>query len=93
MKNTEYIRKVQMDEIGLFLRTIEAEYNPKDNQEMANLITQFFNVICTEEDIEHYEALYQEDISNRNMLIETDWELESRKAQYFSSINRINPYY
>ena len=81
--------RVQMDEIGLYLRTIEAEYKPKDNQERADLITQFFDVLCLPEDIEHYEALYEEDSLKS---IEMDWELESRRNQYFSELNRINPF-
>ena len=81
--------RVRMDEIGLYLRTIEAEYKPKDNQERADLITQFFDVLCLPEDIEHYEALYEEDSLKS---IEMDWELESRRNQYFSELNRINPF-
>lgn len=89
MKDISNKPRVRMDEIGLYLRTIEAEYKPKDNQERADLITQFFDVLCLPEDIEHYEALYEEDSLKS---IEMDWELESRRNQYFSELNRINPF-
>lgn len=79
-----------MDEIGLYLRTIEAEYKPETNQERADLITQFFDVLCLVEDIEHYEQLHEEERYRGN--VETDWELESRRAEYFSSIGSRNPF-
>ena len=72
-----------MDELGLYLRTIQLDYKPESTQEMADLITYYFNVICLPEDIEEYNRLHQ---------INQDWELESRREEYFNSINRINPY-
>jgi len=94
MKNTKDKPRVRLDEIGLYLRTIQAEYKPKTNQEMADLITQFFNVLCLPEDIEHYEALYQEEIiRHRASIGSEDLELESRRHEYFSKINRSNPFY
>ena len=72
--------RVRQDEIGLYIRTIELDYRVNSNQELADLITHFFNVLCLEEDIVNYKS------------ITNDWELESRREEYFSSINRINPY-
>ncbi len=91
MKSIDNKPRVRMDEIGLYLRTIEAEYRPKTNQERADLITQFFDVLCLPEDIEHYEQLYEEFERYKEKLL-TDWELESRRESYFSQINRINPF-
>lgn len=72
--------RVRQDEIGLYIRTIELDYKVTSNQELADLITHFFNVLCLEEDIINYKS------------ISYDWELESRREEYFNSINRINPY-
>ena len=72
--------RVRQDEIGLYIRTIELDYTVNSNQELADLITHFFNVLCLEEDVVKYKA------------ITNDWELESRREEYFSSINRTNPY-
>jgi hypothetical protein len=83
-----------MDEIGLYLRTIQADYKPKTNQEMADLITQFFNVLCLPEDIDHYEALFQEELlQHRASITSEDWELESRRSEYFSKLGRSNPFH
>jgi hypothetical protein len=72
--------RVRQDEIGLYIRTVELDYRVNSNQELADLITHFFNVLCLEEDIINYKS------------ITNDWELESRREEYFQSINRINPY-
>jgi hypothetical protein len=72
--------RVRQDEISLYIRTIELDYKVTSNQELADLITHFFNVLCLEEDIINYKS------------ISYDWELESRREEYFNSINRINPY-
>lgn len=57
MATTKNARRVRMDEIGMFLRTIELEFKPVSNKERAELIQQNFNVLCDEEDINHYEEL------------------------------------
>ena len=72
--------RVRIDELGLYIRTITVDYGNISTQEMADLITHFFNVLCLEEDIINYKS------------ISYDWELESRREEYFNSINRINPY-
>lgn len=94
MENTQNKPRVRLDEIGLYLRTIQADYKPETNQEMADLITQFFNVLCLPEDIEHYESLFQEElIQHRASLNSEDLELESRRHSYFTKLGRSNPFY
>lgn len=75
--------RVTLGDLGLYLRTIELDYKPQDNQERADLISQFFNVICYKEDVDHYEQL-----SHKHH----DWELESRREEYFKALNAINPF-
>lgn len=52
--------KVLIQNLGTYIRVIQMDYNPKNNEELAELISQEFNVVCTEEDIEHYEELCEE---------------------------------
>lgn len=75
--------RVQMQELGVFLRTIEIDFKPQNNAERAQLITEYFPVLCLEEDVDRYEML-----SN----IKEDYELESRRESYFQSIGKINPF-
>jgi hypothetical protein len=75
--------RVRIDELGLYIKTITIDYGTMSTQEMADLITHYFNVICLPEDIEEYVNLRQPQI---------DYELENRREEYFQSINRINPY-
>jgi hypothetical protein len=79
-KNVSDKPRVTQSEIGLYIRTVELDYIITSNQELADLITHYFGVICLEEDVIKY----------KNPT--TDWELESRRADYFNAINRINPY-
>ena len=37
MKRVNQRERVRLDEIGLYLRTIQLDYKPEDNQEMAGL--------------------------------------------------------
>ena len=75
--------RVRIDELGLYIRTITIDYGNICTQEMADLITHYFNVLCLPEDIEEYINLQQ---------VNRDYELENRREEYFNSINRINPY-
>lgn len=88
MNNTNTRRRVTLDELGLYLRTIELDYKPQDNQERADLISQFFNVLCYKEDVDHYEQLTH----RHEEIIQQDWELESRREEYFKSLNTFNPF-
>jgi hypothetical protein len=88
MKKTSNKERVRLDELGLYLRTVELDYKPVDNKERAELISELFNVVCYEEDVDHYEQLthsYQEFIDN-------DWDLESRREEYCKALNIINPF-
>jgi len=66
-------QKVKLSEIGLYLRIIQMDYNPQSIQELAELIEEHFNVICTEEDIRYYEQLHQE---------QEDYEKLSRMIEF-----------
>lgn len=79
--------RVTMSEIGLYLRTIYLDYTPKDNQETADLITHNFNVLCLVEDIEHYEELHS------TLAEMQDYELVSRRVNYFRELGEDNPFY
>lgn len=87
MKKVNQRERVRLDEIGLYLRTIQLDYKPEDNQEMADLITQHFNVLCLVEDVEHYLEL-EHDLN----IIKEDYELEDRRAKYFSELGLRNPF-
>ena len=80
--------KVKIDDLGLFLKTIELDYKPKDNQERADLISEHFNVICTLEDIEEYEMLSQ----HHEEFME-DFELEGRRSSHFAKLCMYNNFY
>jgi hypothetical protein len=80
--------KVKLDELGMYLRTIYLDYKLTTNKERAELVTQFFNVLCTEEDIEHYEELHHFE----TQLVKQDFELESKKESYFQSLGKFNPF-
>jgi hypothetical protein len=82
--------RVRMDELGIYLTAIEAEFKPKTTQERADLITMNFNVLCLVEDIEHYEEFYHH---LPEEIMREDYELDSRRELYFQSINRSNPFY
>lgn len=86
---TQQKSRVRMDEIGLFLRTIQSEYQPKTNQEMADLISHHFNVICLVEDINHYEEL----TTYHEQEIEEDYELMGKREQYCRQLGVQNPFY
>ena len=66
-------QKVKLSEIGLYLRIIQMDYSPQSIQELAELIEEHFNVICTEEDVRYYEQLHQE---------QEDYEKLSRMVEF-----------
>lgn len=49
---------VKIEDIGMYLRLIHMDYEPKNNNELAELISENFNVICIARDIEVYETLH-----------------------------------
>jgi hypothetical protein len=90
MEKTSNQKRIEIEEIGLYLRTIQMDYSPKNNKEMAELISKHFNVICEEEDVDNYHVLYEhhEELNKRD----EDYELESRREAYFQSIGQSNPF-
>ena len=69
--------KIKLQDIGLYLRLIQMEYSPKDNKEMAKLISEQFNVKCTEGDVNTYEAMhiYQEDFEKESKIVESGFNI------------------
>lgn len=84
MNKTNNLPRVSLDELGMFLKTIELDYKPKNNQERAELITTHFHVLCLVEDIEHYEELHAQ--------LNRDYELVSRREEYFRELGTFNPF-
>ena len=80
--------KVGLHELGLFLKTIELDFNPSTNEERAELISRYFPVVCTVEDIEMYELSEY----NFKQIIQEDYELLSRRENYFNSLGVSNPF-
>lgn len=60
MKNTLNIKKIEIGELGFYLRLVKSEYGIKSNEIYADLITENFGLLCTVEDIEDYERLHVE---------------------------------
>jgi len=84
----QLLQKVRIEDIELFLKTIAIDYKPKDNQEKADLISEHFNVICTLEDIEEYEMIFE-----YHQEIMEDFEIEDKRHSYFQKLNISNPFY
>jgi hypothetical protein len=80
--------KVELHELGLFLKTIELDFKPSTNEERAELISRYFPVVCTVEDIEMYELSEY----NFKQIIQEDYELLSRRENYFNSLGVSNPF-
>jgi hypothetical protein len=84
MEEISNLPKVRIDEIGMYLRTIELDYRPSNNKERAELITTHFNVCCLPEDIIYYEMLHRE--------YSRDYELAARREGYFRELGTYNPF-
>ena len=84
MEEINNLPRVRVDEIGMYLKTIELDYQPSNNIERAELITTHFNVCCLPEDIDHYEMLHQE--------LARDYELSARREAYFRELGTYNPF-
>lgn len=82
---TTRIKRVRMDELGLYLNTIELDHKPRTNRERAELVTKHFGVMCLEEDVDNYERNYK----HHQEMIQEDYELESRRQEYFSNYGFI----
>lgn len=82
--------KVKIEDLGLLTKTINLDYNPKNNKEMADLISEHFDIICEESDIDQYLVLYEH--HEELLKSDEDFELENRKHKYFLNTNKFNPY-
>lgn len=82
--------RVKIEELGLLIKTIQLDYSPTTNKEMSDLISEYFNVICIEEDIDQYYILY--DHHEELVKVYEDYELESRREEYFQSLGTKNPF-
>jgi hypothetical protein len=79
MSNTHTLPRVQMHELGMYLSAIELDYEPINNKERAELVTQHFGVLCLEEDVTYYE-----DLSHYYaQVISEDFEAEDRRQAYY----------
>jgi hypothetical protein len=79
MSQTNTLPRVQMHELGMYLSAIELDYEPVNNKERAELITQHFGVLCLEEDVTYYE-----DLSHYYaQVISEDYEVEDRRQAYY----------
>ena len=60
MNNTKEQKRVNIYDLSLYIRLIRVDFNPKNNKRLAELITSHFDVLCLEEDIEHYVEMHIE---------------------------------
>jgi hypothetical protein len=88
---TKKRERVKIEDLGLYIRTIQIDHKIEDNQELADLVTQYFNVLCLEEDIEYYMELHYQHEEFRTILNE-DFETSSRRHQYFQELRTYNPF-
>ena len=77
----QIILKVKMEDMGLYIKTLQMDHTLGDAKGIAKLITKHFKVECEEIDVLHYEGLLNH--------VE-DYERESRIVEY--SINPFKRY-
>jgi len=89
MNSIDTRKRVNIEDIGLYIKSLQIDYNLGNNARIAMLITKHFNVFCTEEDILKYEELsyYHECFS------EEEYDLLNEREQYFKQLGRTNPFY
>jgi hypothetical protein len=76
--------KVSVDELRLYLTTIELDFKPSTNEERISLLKQYFGVIITEKEFKDFEmSEYWEE-----KFFGEDFELENRKHEYFLKLKR-----
>ena len=61
--------KVQLDEIGLYIRLIHLDYKVQSPSHLATLITEHFNKECSTNDIKKYEQIYLDAIEKQQLYI------------------------
>ena len=62
-------KKVQLNEIGLYIRLIYLDYKVQSPSHLATLITEHFNKECSVEDIKKYEQIYLDAIEKEQLYI------------------------
>lgn len=76
--------KVSIDELRLYLTTIELDFKPSTNEQRISLLKQYFEVIITEKEFRDFEmSEYWEE-----KFFGEDFELENRKHEYFLKLKR-----
>ena len=73
MEQIKLLPKVKMEDMGLYLKTLANDFNLKDAETTAELITEHFGVKCKEEDVLHYQGLH---------IVTEDYERMSRDVEY-----------
>ena len=72
--------KVKFSELGTYLRIVALDYPEAQEDELADIISEYFNVVCTTKDIENYRYLhYMSEKEENSFTLGEDFELESRK--------------
>ena len=72
--------EISQDELRIYLTTIELDFNPSTNQEKIDLLKQYFQIVVSEEELLNLNKLRNTKINN---MLGEDYELESRKQEYF----------
>ena len=76
--------KVSIDELRLYLTTIELDFKPSNNEQRISLLKQYFGVIITEKEFRDFEmSEYWEE-----KFFGEDFELEARKHEYFLKLKQ-----
>lgn len=76
--------KITTDELRLYLTTIELDFKPSTNQERIFLLKKYFEVVITEKEFQDFEmSEYWEE-----KFFGEDFELESRKHEYFLKLKQ-----
>jgi hypothetical protein len=76
--------KVSVDELRLYLTTIELDFKPSNNEQRISLLKQYFGVIITEKEFKDFEmSEYWEE-----KFFGEDFELENRKHEYFLKLKQ-----
>jgi hypothetical protein len=81
--------KVSIDELRLYLTTIELDFKPSNNKQRISLLKQYFEVVITEKEFEEFEiGEYYSQKFNENRFFGEDFELEARKHEYFLKLKQ-----
>lgn len=60
MNKTKNIKKVEQNEIGIYLKAIELDYPDTNVAQKAKLISDTFGVECNEEDVNKYYEIMED---------------------------------